>query len=419
MTKVFLVFLGLIIASPINAQSKAEIFAKENTEKLSEILEFTEAEYTQVYDILVEKETEFNVLRKKYKDDKGTLKAEIQKLNPIYNRRLKDILGQERMIKYHDYFKAKYNAYLNAKKNRSADKKVRLKVKSFYVSTRGKDSNPGTFDKPFKTISKASKEMQAGDTCYIREGIYHETIALYEAHGKYTSPITFKAYMNENVVLDGTELIKTNWKKYSGNIYKAKIKKDIWQLFVDKKSMTSARWPNGNWYDGSVWDKTKSMAWPEKEKSSYGHHFNKELALINEDLTGAIILVNSGSFKTFKSNVIEHSPNTDNFKYDTKRKGIKVHFSYEGKVERHGYFLEGKLGLLDEENEWFYNAKSKTVYLWTPKGRHPRGFEIRGKTQSYAFDIQNSSHIKIQGINFFGTTFNTYESKSPICPKQN
>ena len=116
MTKVFLVFLGLIIASPINAQSKAEIFAKENTEKLSEILEFTEAEYIQVYDILVEKETEFNVLRKKYKDDKGILKEEIQKLNPIYNRRLKDILGQERMIKYHDYFKAKYNAYLKSKK---------------------------------------------------------------------------------------------------------------------------------------------------------------------------------------------------------------------------------------------------------------------------------------------------------------
>ena len=106
MTKVFLAFLGLIITSPINAQSKAEIFAKENTEKLSEILEFTRAEYTQVYDILVEKETEFNVLRKKYKNYKDTLNTKIQRLNPIYNRRLKDILGQDKMIKYHDYFKA-------------------------------------------------------------------------------------------------------------------------------------------------------------------------------------------------------------------------------------------------------------------------------------------------------------------------
>ena len=66
MKKVFLLFLGLIITSPINAQSKAEIFAKENTKKLSEILEITETEYIQVYGILVEKENEFNILRKKY-----------------------------------------------------------------------------------------------------------------------------------------------------------------------------------------------------------------------------------------------------------------------------------------------------------------------------------------------------------------
>ena len=116
MKKIYTLLIGFFLASTLNAQSKAEIFAKENTEKLSEILEFTEAEYTQVYDILVEKETEFNILRKKYKDEKDILKSEIQKLNPIYNRRLKDILGQERMIKYHDYFKAKYNAYLKSKK---------------------------------------------------------------------------------------------------------------------------------------------------------------------------------------------------------------------------------------------------------------------------------------------------------------
>ena len=164
MKKLFLLFVGIIITAPINAQTKAEIFAKENTEKLSEVLGLTETENVQVYDILVEKETEFNLLRNKYKGDKDTLRLEIEKLNPIYNKMVKDVIGQGKMIKYHDYFKAKYNAYLKSKKSKSKDKKVRLTVTSFYVSPKGKDSNPGTFNKPFKTISKASKEMQAGDT---------------------------------------------------------------------------------------------------------------------------------------------------------------------------------------------------------------------------------------------------------------
>ena len=116
MKKVYTLLLGFVLTCSVNAQSKAEIFAKENTEKLSEILQFTETENVQVYNILVEKETEFNVIRKKFKGDKDAIRTEIEKLNPIYNRRLKDILGKERMKKYHDYFKAKYKAYLESQK---------------------------------------------------------------------------------------------------------------------------------------------------------------------------------------------------------------------------------------------------------------------------------------------------------------
>ena len=119
MKKVYLLLFGFILTYSINAQSKAENFAKENTEKLTEVLQLTKTENVQVYDILLERENEFNVLRKKYKDDKNTRKAEIEKLGPIYNRRLRDILGGEKMNKFHDYFKSKYNDYLKSKRNKS------------------------------------------------------------------------------------------------------------------------------------------------------------------------------------------------------------------------------------------------------------------------------------------------------------
>ena len=119
MKKVYLLLFGFILTYSINAQSKAENFAEKNTEKLTEVLQLTKTENVQVYDILLERENEFNVLRKKHKDDKNTLRAEIEKLHPIYNRKLKDILGKERMKKYHDYFKSKYNDYLKSKRNKS------------------------------------------------------------------------------------------------------------------------------------------------------------------------------------------------------------------------------------------------------------------------------------------------------------
>lgn len=113
MKKAYLLLFGFILTYSLNAQTKAENFAKKNTEKLTEVLQLTKTENVQVYDILLERENEFTVLRKKYKDDKNTRKTEIQKLRPIYKGRLKDILGKERMKKYHDYFKSKKNKSKN------------------------------------------------------------------------------------------------------------------------------------------------------------------------------------------------------------------------------------------------------------------------------------------------------------------
>jgi len=53
---------------------------------------------------------------------------------------------------------------------------VFVSAKDYYVSTKGSDSNPGTFDKPWKTIGKANSMLQPGDIVYIRVGTYEETI---------------------------------------------------------------------------------------------------------------------------------------------------------------------------------------------------------------------------------------------------
>nr|WP_322497024.1 DUF1565 domain-containing protein [Chloroflexus sp.] len=46
----------------------------------------------------------------------------------------------------------------------------------YYVSPTGNDANPGTFAQPFRTIQKCAEVATAGDTCYIRAGVYRETV---------------------------------------------------------------------------------------------------------------------------------------------------------------------------------------------------------------------------------------------------
>ena len=73
---------------------------------------------------------------------------------------------------------------------------------TYFVATNGSDLNPGTnLAAPFQTIQHASARMVAGDTCFIRAGVYHGTLAPSNS-GTSSAPITFAAYSNEVVTLD-------------------------------------------------------------------------------------------------------------------------------------------------------------------------------------------------------------------------
>jgi len=72
----------------------------------------------------------------------------------------------------------------------------------YFVAPNGNDANPGTRDLPWKTIEKASQIAGPGDTVYIRDGIYAESVS-FGISGTETNPIRIMAYPGENPILDG------------------------------------------------------------------------------------------------------------------------------------------------------------------------------------------------------------------------
>ncbi|WP_080875403.1 right-handed parallel beta-helix repeat-containing protein [Oceanobacillus timonensis] len=76
---------------------------------------------------------------------------------------------------------------------------------AIYVAVDGSDRNEGTLERPFQTIAKASAEAEAGTTVYIREGTYKEPLVVQHS-GTEHKPITFQAYEEEEVILDGENL---------------------------------------------------------------------------------------------------------------------------------------------------------------------------------------------------------------------
>jgi len=73
------------------------------------------------------------------------------------------------------------------------------------------DANPGTADRPFKTINRAAQLVQPGDTVIVKAGIYREHVRLTRS-GKAGLPITFVADPIGSVVITGAD-IATDWER--------------------------------------------------------------------------------------------------------------------------------------------------------------------------------------------------------------
>jgi hypothetical protein len=72
----------------------------------------------------------------------------------------------------------------------------------FVDAARGKDSNDGSSQHPWKTINYALKQLNPGDTLYLRGGEYFENVYCAIA-GTQEKPITIRSYPGELAVIDG------------------------------------------------------------------------------------------------------------------------------------------------------------------------------------------------------------------------
>ncbi len=75
---------------------------------------------------------------------------------------------------------------------------------SYYVSTTGNDSNPGSQAAPWRTIQHAANHARSGSTVNVRAGIYEELVSINVSGNANDGFVTFKGYPGETAVLDAS-----------------------------------------------------------------------------------------------------------------------------------------------------------------------------------------------------------------------
>jgi parallel beta-helix repeat protein len=189
---------------------------------------------------------------------------------------------------------------------------------------------------PTNIANGATVNLECGKT-------YQGTLQL---NGKSNVTVTTSGTCGKATISPGNAI--TGWTKYSGNIYSAAVGFTPVQVAISGAPVSSAHWPNSGW----------STSAPP-----------------NSDLSGGK-LVYKDNQSVIKSQTIS---------------GSSVSTSKP-------FYVEGKLWMLDQANEWAYS--NGRVYVWTADGQSPEG-RAWASPDANAINADKSSGITVNNIRIF------------------
>lgn len=235
----------------------------------------------------------------------------------------------------------------------------------YYVSSsQGNDSHDGLSESsPFASPSKVnSLALQPGDTVRFKCGdIWRADPLIITRSGGAGQPITFTSYpagCSNQPVLSGTQPV-AGWTLYSGNTFVADLStganaglfpNGVNQLFLHGNRLPLGRWPNLDAGDNGY-------------STIDGQPANNRIIdneLPSGDWTGAAVHIKGMRWYILNRQVTGSS--THNL---TVGAGLDC---WGGNCTGWGYFINNHLNTLDRDGEWFYDAASHRLYLFTTAG---------------------------------------------------
>lgn len=265
---------------------------------------------------------------------------------------------------------------------------------SYYVSTRGNDLNPGTFDKPFSTLMRARDavrqqlkggKLSAGGICvYVRGGRYTVTNTLEltaQDSGQFGAPIVYRAWRNERPVFDGGLRARGFWKVRDqatlarlpevarGQVYVADLKKKgytdfgpqaaygrgetnqvVRELFQNGQALQIARWPNDDFLSMETVNETNNTFVCQTNRIARWR--------LADDLMADGYWLHLWSQSTVPLASVDATNGVFTFEKSVGRMRAKRPF-----------FVLNLLEEIDRQGEWFLDRKNSKLYVWPIK--HP------------------------------------------------
>jgi hypothetical protein len=293
---------------------------------------------------------------------------------------------------------------------------------TYYVSPTGSDSNPGTLEAPFQTLTKARDAVRTinnnmtGDIyVYLRDGNYNITSTVTfgtQDSGTNGYRIYYQAYPGETPVLNGATKV-TGWTQYSGNIYKAALNRStkLRNLYVNDKraSMTSKTvTAQGGYGTYSITAGQAAWAWTSGSASD-GVRYNStdipeiasnkdDLEIVNgstwnENIVCSRDVITSGNYRV----LLMQQP----YGAIAQTPGWGAGFVATG-----NHTIYNAFEFLNSPGQFYFDKTNKILYYYIRSGENMATADVEAPVVEKMIDISGTSTTnRVKNITFEGITF--------------
>lgn len=276
--------------------------------------------------------------------------------------------------------------------------------KTIYLAKDGSDSNPGSINAPFGSVAKATSQLFAGDTLFIREGRYTETLQMARS-GSSGNPIVIMAYPGERVVLSALEPL-SGWEQDAGSVYKTSVGWDLGQgnfVMYGDTACDLARWPNNT--DGDLFSlnslRNSGGSGPNVVYNAYLDYI-AGFPDFDWSKGGSVFFYgDKGGAGWIAWKCFIKSNTTTRLTFDLVKSPDWIR-TWHSPEDLGDFYLEGIREALDYKKEWFFDENSKVLYIQLPGGTKPEDNEVYMRKRTYTIKLSSFDYIVVKNLEVLG-----------------
>lgn len=299
-------------------------------------------------------------------------------------------------------------------------------ARTFYIDSQaGSDSNDGSAATagvlpvgPWRSLAKlAAFTLNPGDTVRLVCGrTWNETLKV-NTSGTASSPITVTAHptgcINPPIIDGSTVIAASSWAAYSGSIYRAPLNTAPQLLVASAGPLNPAHHPNRG-YDSAQPNSLYLRNATPSDSALIGGRVRSTYVTTGTDLRlpgGASITVGTSIRIRTNAWVIDE---TTVSAVNGSRLSLASPTEYPVQAGW-GYFLLGRLWMLDSPGEWFYDATTKYIYVWMPNSQAPT-VPVYAAQLATGVDLQARSYVQLLDVSIkrVGTGINMRNSTGVV-----